>query len=69
MVYLLVVLHLKVDCGQVTSECDLCGVETNCCLVVTNCLRGTGTFLRLKCFIFLHKDSCLQFTLVKFLLL
>ena len=44
MVYLLVVLHLKVDCGQVTSEGDLCGVETNSCLVVTNCLRGTGTF-------------------------
>ena len=41
MVYLLVVLHLKVDRGQVTSEGDLCGVETNSCLVVTNCLRGT----------------------------
>ena len=46
MVYLLVVLHLKVHRGQVTSEGDLCGVETNSCLVVTNCLRGTGTFLR-----------------------
>ena len=44
MVYLLVVLHLKVDRGQVTSEGDLCGVETNSCLVVTNCLRGTCTF-------------------------
>ena len=46
MVYLLVVLHLKVHRSQVTSEGDLCGVETNSCLVVTNCLRGTGTFLR-----------------------
>ena len=44
MVYLLVVLHLKVHRSQVTSEGDLCGVETNSCLVVTNCLRGTGTF-------------------------
>ena len=46
MVYLLVVLHLKVHRSQVTSEGDLCGVETNSCLVVTNCLRGTIHFFR-----------------------
>ena len=58
MVYLLVVLHLKVHRSQVTSEGDLCGVETNSCLVVTNCLRGTLVQVHFLRFMVQGADRC-----------